>query len=62
MELWEREDLAAARDAGVEFWPGQRVSVGTLPGVVVLRWRDFRSWFGGPNGAEGNEDDSETEA
>jgi len=24
MELWEREDLAAARDAGVEFWPGQR--------------------------------------
>ncbi len=35
MELWEREDLAAARDAGVEFWPGQRVSVGTLPGVVV---------------------------
>jgi hypothetical protein len=30
--------------------------------LVVLRWGDFRSWFGGPNGAEGNEDDSETEA
>jgi hypothetical protein len=30
--------------------------------LVVLRWGDFRSWFGGPNGAEGNEDDSQTEA
>ncbi len=35
MGLWEREDLKRARALGVTFWPGQRVAVGQLVGVVV---------------------------
>lgn len=35
MGLWEREDLQRARALGVAFWPGQRVAVGPLTGIVV---------------------------